>query len=192
MAESSGQYTTAEQIARLLGLSHRRVQQLRAEGAMVTEKVGNETKYLLAPSLIQYIKYLQSKQDKAAVDERIKMAEADLKERKAALAGLELSRRKGEVHDAEHVQILMNAMILETRAALIGLPSRVAMRCYGKSVNEISNIIKGALNQVMMEMSQKQYDPDKFEELVRAEGDWLATGLEDDESAARTSVTGEM
>ena len=180
---TAGGYATAEDIAKLLGLSHRRVQQLRAEGAMVTERVGNTTRYKLAESLVQYIKYLQGKQDKAAVDERIKMAEADLKERKAALAGLELSRRKGEVHDAEHVQILMNAMILETRAALIGLPSRVAMRCYGKSVNEISNIIKGALNQVMQDMSQKQYDPDKFEELVRAEGDWLASKVDDEETS---------
>lgn len=174
MAETSTQYTTAEQIARLLGLSHRRVQQLRAEGAMVTERVGNETKYLLAPSLIQYIKYLQNKQDKAAVEERIKIADAELKERKAELAGLELKKRKGEVHEAEHVQILMNAMVLETRAALIGLPSRVAMRCYGKSVNEIANIIKEALNQAMIEMSRKQYDPAAFEELVIAEGSWLA------------------
>lgn len=178
MAETSsssggGQYTTAEQIARLLGLSHRRVQQLRAEGAMVTEKVGNETKYLLAPSLIQYIKYLQSKQDKAAVDERIKLAEAELKEKKAALAGLELSKRRGEVHESEHVQIMMNGMILEARAELTALPARTAVKCYGKSIGEITNILKQAVNQAMISLAKKQYDPAAFEELVRAEGSWL-------------------
>lgn len=152
---------------------------------MVTEKVGNETKYLLAPSLIQYIKYLQGKQDKAAVDERIKLAEAELKEKKAALAGLELSKRRGDVHEAEHVQIMMNAMVLETRAALVGLPSRIAMKCYGKSVNEISNVLKQALNQVMIELSQRQYDPAAFEELVTAEGSWLIQDDEEEEQPAQ-------
>lgn len=174
-------YATAEEIATLLKLSTQRIRQLRNEGAMVTEDTPQGKRYHLVKSLLALSKYLLSKQDRDILKERAAKADAEYKERKAALMDIELKKRRGEVHEAEHVKILMNAMIIETKAAFLAVPGRIAvslMHC--RNENEMADIVRNALCEVMEEMSHREYDPETFRQMVEEDGDINADEEEDE------------
>lgn len=180
--EQASGYVRAEDLAKILGLTVRRVQQLRADGALVTEKTKYGQRYHLLKSLVALVKHLMSRQDAQSEKQRALSADADYKERKAALMQIELRKRRGEVHEAAHVRQLMNGMILDTKALLTSLPGRIAhdlRMC--SSENEIATCLRDSLFSVMDEMRQKQYDPDRFKQLVEEDGDFLDIGADDDE-----------
>ena len=83
-------------IAKLFGISTRRVEQLKTEG--IIEGTGKPTKYDLVPTVQAYIRYLSDKangrEKKKTVEdlEEAKLrAEVDIKEAKAEAAKLELA-----------------------------------------------------------------------------------------------------
>ena len=113
---------------------------------------------------------------------RAQTAEADIKERKAELLRIELRKRKGEVHESRHVQELINGMILDTKATLLAIPSRIApdlAMC--KTENEMSKLVRNALCEAMLDMASHKYDPDKFRAMVEEDGDLIADLTEEEE-----------
>jgi phage terminase Nu1 subunit (DNA packaging protein) len=175
-------YVRAEKLGQLLGVSQRQVQRLRADGALVTEKTKWGQRYHLVKSLLACVKYYMSKQDAQSEKQRAQTAEADYKERKAELLKIELRKRKGEVHEARHVQELINGMILDTKATLLAIPSRTApdlAACHTE--NEIAAVLREALCEAMLEMTTHQYDPDKFRAMVEDDGDINADLTEEEE-----------
>lgn len=177
-------YATAEEIATLLKLSTQRIRQLRNEGAMVTEDTPQGKRYHLVKSLLALSKYLLSKQDRDILKERAAKADAEYKERKAALMDIELKKRRGEVHEAAHVKTLMNGMIIETKAAFLAVPGRIAvslMQC--RNENEMADTVRLALCEVMDEMSQREYNPETFRQMVEEDGDINADDEDETEEA---------
>ncbi len=180
---ANSNYYTAEQMAKLLGLSVRRVQQLRSEGAMVTETPEGETspRYNVVRSLLAYCKHLQSRADTANANARIKAAEADVKEKKAALLDIELRKRNGEVHEAHHVATLIDGMIVEAKGAFLGVPGRIAVELANcDNPAEAAQIVRSALCAVMSDLSSHKYDPARFRKLVEEEGGISADLADDD------------
>lgn len=168
-------YATAEELADLLGLSVQRIRQLRNDGAMITEETPQGMRYHREKSLVALSKYLLAKQDRDTLKDRAAKADADYKEKKAALLDIELRKRKGEVHEARHVEELMNCMILETKAAFLAIPARIALKlalCKGE--NEMAAVVRKALYDVMASMAQHKYDPERYRQLVEEEGDLTA------------------
>ncbi len=180
--EQASGYMRAEDLAKILGMSVRRLQQLRAAGALVTEKTKFGQRYHFIKSLVALVKHLMSRQDVQSEKQRAISADADYKERKAALMQIELRKRRGEIHESAHVRQLMNGMILDTKASLTSLPGRIAhdLRLCS-SENEIAACLRDALFSVMEEMRQKQYDPARFKQLVEEDGDFLDAGGDDEE-----------
>ncbi len=181
---ANSNYYTAEQMAKLLGLSVRRVQQLRSEGAMVTEVPEGETspRYNVVRSLLAYCKHLQSKADTTNANTRIKAAEADKKEKQAALLDIELRKRNGEVHEARHVATLIDGMIVEAKGAFLGVPGRIAVdlaNCDNPA--ETAQIVRRAICDAMSDLAGRKYDPDRFRRLVEEDGDINADFAEDDD-----------
>ena len=177
-------YVTAEEIANLLKLSPQRIRQLRNEGAMITEDTPQGKRYHLVKSLLALSKYLLAKQDRSSTKERAAKADADYKERKAALMDIELRKRKGEVHEARHVRELMNGMIIETKAAFLAIPGRIAvslMHC--RNENEMADTVRSALCAVMEDMATREYDPDKFRQMVDEDGDIILDQEDEEEEA---------
>ena len=173
-------YATAEELADLLGLSVQRIRQLRNEGAMITEQTPQGMRYHKEKSLAAFCKYLLARQDRDTLKDRAAKAEAEYKEKKAALLDIELRKRKGEVHEARHVKELMNGMILETKAAFLAIPARIALKlALCKTENQMAAVVRKALFDVMASMAQHQYDPERYRKLVEEEGD-LTAGLDFD------------
>ena len=106
------------ELARLLGITDRRVRQLADEEILTREPEGD---YLLPEVIAEYYAY------KYKTDESVDlMKEKALHEKaKRELAELELAKRRNEVHDAEDVQIVMVDMLTKLRSQLLGLPTKI-------------------------------------------------------------------
>lgn len=181
-AEREAGYVRSEYLGKLLGVSQRYVQKLRADGALVTEQTQWGMRYHFVKSLLACVKYYMARQDAAGEKQRAQTAEADYKERKAALLQIELRKRKGEVHEARHVEELITVMILEIKAAFLALPGRIAVdlaACNGEA--EIAAKLRVALCEVMEELANHEYDPDKFRQKVEEDGDINADLTEEDD-----------
>lgn len=175
-------YVRAEKLGQLLGVSQRKIQRLRADSALVTEKTQWGQRYHLVKSLIACVKYYMGKQDSQSEKQRAQTAEADYKERKAELLKIELRKRKGEVHESRHVQELINGMILDTKATMLAIPSRtVSDLIVCKTESEMEAVLRSAICEAMLEMTTHQYDPDKFRAMVEEDGDIIADITEEEE-----------
>lgn len=180
-SESGEIYCTAEYLSKKFGFSVRRVRELRADGVFVTEQTKWGLRFNLEKNYFSYLAHIQERQDEKDLKHRIDIATAEYKERKAELMKIELRKRRGEVHEARHVELIMSSIIVDTRAALLSLPGRIAhdlAMCAGE--NEIASVLKNELCGLMREMASKKYDPQEFRELVESEGDYITDDDEDE------------
>ena len=180
--ERAAGYVRKEWLADYFKVSQRTIQRWSSEGALVTEKTQWGQRYHAFKSFGALAKHLHNKQDAQSEKMRAQTAEADIKERKAELLRIELRKRKGEVHESRHVQELINGMILDTKATLLAIPSRIApdlAMC--KTENEMSKLVRNALCEAMLDMASHKYDPDKFRAMVEEDGDLIADLTEEEE-----------
>lgn len=180
-------YGTAAELAKMLEITVRRVQQLRAEGVFITEETKHGLKYNITASLAAYCRRLLDKRDEASEKLRAAVADADYKENKSALLDIELRKRRGEIHEAAHVRELMNGMILSTKAALLSLPSKIAHDLKAcETTASTAQTLRRAICEVMEEMANAQYNPAEFQRLIEEDGGWLDT-LEVPETEEKTN-----
>lgn len=183
-SEEAGKgYITAEKLAKLLDLSVRRVQALRADGAFVTEDTPIGKRYVFGASLVSYIKYLQNRQETSSLERQRLEAEVRCKKAKARIEEIKLALLRGEVHKAEHVRTLMNGMVQETKAAFMAIPGRCAVDCAGASPNEAAIILRKAIFGVFEELAAHTYDPSRFSDLMKEDGDQMSNGDEEEEES---------
>ena len=175
-------HCTAKDLAELLGVSTRRIKQLRADGALVTDDSLSPPRYLLVESLAQYALYL--KRDDAAQEAKRRnlRATADYKERKAELMLLELRKRRNELHEARHIRAIWTENILEMKAEFLALPTRVApdLAACG-SAHECYAVLRKAICETLNTLANRKYDPEEFAKMVRAEGDFVLDDEDDEE-----------
>lgn len=83
-------------VAKLIGLSQRRIQQLAADGILSVNKENKNLKFDLLKTIPEYLNYLEEEAKKNSVEadianqeKRKAKAEADLKTHKAKMAKLE-------------------------------------------------------------------------------------------------------
>lgn len=147
--EAKGITFTTHQIANILGLSPRRVQQLAEEGTLIRASKG---KYLAAESVQNFIRSLQTKEGKAEVDyfeERAKHEKA-----KREKAELHLSVMKGTLHRAEDVEWIMDDMIAAFRTKVLSLPSKLAPQLVGKTNQaEVLGLLTREASEALTELS---------------------------------------
>lgn len=181
-AEAAAGYIRAESLGALLGLTQQRIRQLRAAGALVTEKTPFGQRYHREKSLLALCRYLLSRQDAQGEKQRAMIADADYKERKAAMLDLDLKRRRGMLHDAHHVQVLLNGGVLAVRNALLALPPRLAHDVMGcASEAAAAAVVADAVDGVLHELAAMRYDADAFKAMVEADGDFVDNENDEDE-----------
>ena len=181
-AEAAAGYIRAESLGALLGLTQQRIRQLRAAGALVTEKTPFGQRYHREKSLLALCRYLLSRQDAQGEKQRAMIADADYKERKAAMLDLDLKRRRGMLHDAHHVQVLLNGGVLAVRNALLALPPRLAHDVMGcASEQAAAAVVADAVDGVLHELAAMRYDADAFKAMVEADGDFVDNENDEDE-----------
>lgn len=173
-------------IAKLFGVSVRRVQQLTQEGIISTVRVGNANRYDLLPTIQRYIKHLQdkangreAKRDDENESRKVK-AEADLKESKAGMAALELKELEGIMHRSEDVEAMTTDLVYSIRSMIMSLPGRLAMDMANiTTAAEASERIKQECHDILNELAGYRYDPEAYKRRVRDRQGWRE--LEDDD-----------
>lgn len=176
-------------IAKIFGVSTRRVEQLKTEGVIKGE--GRPIKYDFIPTVMAYIKYLSDKaygrEKKENLDEKLEKkldAEIKYKQAKADKSKLELDELKGTMHRAEDIEKLTNELVFAVRAMLLALPGRVAMDLAAlNTAPEVSAYLAKHVAYLLDELATHEYDPEKYAALVREREGWLRENdsKEDDE-----------
>lgn len=159
------------ELAMILGITARRVQQMAQDGTIIAVKRG---RFNLAESVQRYIAFISSKdkdisqQDKARQD-----AEVSIKKAKAVIAVMEAQELQGKMHRSEDVESMTEDLIYAIRGMLVALPGRLAVdTAAAETPAEVSEIIRKEVYKIMSELSEYKYDPKKYEERVRERKAW--------------------
>lgn len=167
-------------IGKLFGVTDRRVQQLAKDG-IIPAAAKRPYRFDLLPTVQAYIKYLsgkangrESKNADTVQAEADKLrAEADLKQSKAAIAGLQLKELEGKMHRSEDVEAATNDLVFTIRSMIMALPGRLAMdivQC--SSASEASVLIRSECYKILNELSDYKYDPELYQRRVRDREGW--------------------
>ena len=165
-------------IAKIFGVSTRRVEQLKTEG--IIKGQGKPTKYDLLPTIQAYIKYLSDKangREKKEVDAQLETekltAEKRIKMAKAEMAELELKEMRGELHRASDVEAITTDHVLYLRSMLMALPGKLAVDVAAiNSAPECADRIKQEVYSVLNSLANYRYDPDEYKKRVRERQGW--------------------
>ena len=146
------------ELAKLLGITQRRVNQLAEETVITRQPEGD---FILPEAIAEFYSF------KYKNDEAIDfMAEKALHEKaKRELAELELQRRRNEVHDAADVEMIMTDMLTNLRTQLLGLPAKMAVQLANRDKDYIDQALTNEIHSRLSELSD--YHPEMF----TAEGD---------------------
>lgn len=168
---------TTTELAAVLGVTARRVQQLAQDGTVPTCRKGH---FLLADSVQRYIK-LQSdggmteteRETAKKLEAMRRQSEATMKASKATIAKLEAEELKGTMHRSEDVAAMTEDLIYTIRGALLALPGRLAVDAVAAATPaEAAEIIRKEIHKIMRELATYRYDPKKYDERVRERMDW--------------------
>ncbi len=189
--EETPGYCKAEDLANLFALTGQWINQLTRDGVLKKRDTPAGKRYNVVESTRAYVQYLR---DKAAgrgdknIPEAKELekfdAEVRIKQAKAQIAELESQELQGIMHRSEDVAALTEDLIYTIRDALMALPGRLAVDvAKAGTAAEAAEIIKREVYAVMKELSSYKYDPEKYEDRVRARMDWSADngGFDDDE-----------
>ena len=177
MADNQNLQPTAV-IAKIFGVTTRRVEQLKAEG--VINGQGRPTKYDLLPTIQKYIQYLsdkaygrEQKKSTASIEEQKLQAEADLKQSKAKIAEMQLKEFEGKMHRSEDVEAMTNDLVFTIRSMIMALPGRLAMDVVQvKSAAEASALMRSECYKILDELAAYKYDPEAYQRRVRDREGW--------------------
>lgn len=165
-------------IAKIFGVSTRRVEQLKTEG--IIKGQGKPTKYDLLPTIQAYIKYLSDKANGREKKETTAQLETDkltaekrIKEAKAEMVELELQELKGELHRAKDVEAITTDHVMMVRSMLMALPGKLAVDLAAiQTAPEAAERIKREVHSVLERLAVWHYDPDEYKKRVRERQGW--------------------
>ena len=180
MAEGKQNLQNAAIIAKLFGVTDRRIQQLAKEGII---PAAQKRPYMfdLLPTVQSYIRYLSDKAngreaksaDTAQVEMEKLRAEADMKRSKADMAAMQLKELEGKMHRSEDVEAVTNDLVYTVRSMIMALPGRLAMDVVQvASANEASALIRAECYKILNELANYNYDPAVYQRRVRDREGW--------------------
>lgn len=136
---------TSKVVAAWLGVTERRVRQLRDEGIISEEMPGL---YNLRKTVTRYISYIR-KGSSDLNDER-----AGLTKAKREAAEMENALRRGELHRTEDIEAGIKNMLLNMKSRLLILPGKLSETLAGMQGNreEIFDLLSEAVNEALNEL----------------------------------------
>lgn len=173
-------------IAKIFGVSTRRVEQLKTEG--IIKGSGKPTKYDLLPTIQAYIRYLsdkangrEKKETMANLEEQKLTAEVEIKRAKADAAKLELKELQGKMHRAEDVEAIFTDHVLFLRSMLMAMPGKLAVDLSGThTAPEQAERVKQEVYYILNNLTDYRYDPEEYKKRVMERQGW-EHNREDDE-----------
>ncbi len=140
---------TTEKLAQCLGLTPRRVKQLKAEGIIHEVRPGTGL-YIPSEAVQAYINYIRSGSGKSCdyYEERAALVHAKRKKEE-----LELMQLDGEMHSADDIERVITGMLVKFKSRLMAIPSKAApvlaeMRDREKIFYRLKSYIDEALNEL--------------------------------------------
>ncbi len=161
--------TDKASIARILGLSVRRIEQLAQDGVIVPVVRG---KYAIGDTIRRYIKKLTDNpvdEEDIKLDKNRRIAETAIKANKAAMAKIQLAEMQGKMYREEDIAAVTEDLIYAFRGALMALPGRISMDLVGiKTAAEAAQIVQAETHKIMRELAQYEYDPKVYQARINA------------------------
>ena len=165
-------------IAKIFGVSVRRVEQLKADG--IIKGQGKPTKYDLLPTIQAYIKYLSDKANGRAKKETDKQLETDkleaekrIKTAKADMAEMELEELQGKLHRAEDVEAITTDHVLFLRSMLMAMPGKLAVDLAGDhTAAEQADVVRKEVYHILDQLAGYRYDPEEYKKRVKERQGW--------------------
>ena len=188
MAEINKNLQPTKVIAKIFGVSTRRVEQLKAEGIIKGE--GRPTKYDLIPTVQVYIKYLSDKangREKKRTDAELETskleAESRYKTAKAEMAELELQELQGELHRASDVEAITTGHVMFLRSMLMALPGALAVDLAAiDKPAEAADRIRQEVNSILNRLANYRSDPEEYKKRVRERQGWEGRQHDEEEN----------
>lgn len=165
-------------IAKIFGVSTRRVEQLKTEG--IIKGQGKPTKYDLLPTIQAYIKYLSDKaygREKKQTDAQLTTskleAESRIKTAKAEMAELELKELQGKMHRAEDVEAITTDHVFFVRSMLMAMPGKLAVDLAGThTAAEQADRVKQEVYYILENLAGYKYDPEEYKKRMMERQGW--------------------
>lgn len=172
---------STKELAIILGLTARRIQQLTQDGVLSTQ---SPSRYNLPEAIQAYVEFRSAKETDATEVEKLE-AEMNIKKANAIIKVLEAKELQGKMHRSEDVAALTEDLVFTIRGMLLALPGRLAVDVAAvQEPAEAAEIIRKEVYAIMQELFKYRYDPKKYEERVRERRSWDiedgdAYGIED-------------
>ena len=137
---------TSKVVAQWLGLTERRVRQLRDEGVIQEARPGL---YDLQPTVLRYSRYVGGAGKESLTHERTMLTAA-----KREMAQIEIDLRRGDLHRTEDIELGLKTMILNIRSRFLALPAKLSPALATmSSQTEIFDSLKAAIDETLEELS---------------------------------------
>lgn len=174
-------------VAKVFGVSVRRIEQLTAEGIIISE--GRPAKYDFIPTVQAYIEYLsnkayarEKKKTVAELEQEKLEAEGRYKKAKADMAELELKELEGELHRASDVEAITTDHVMYLRSMLMALPGKLAVDMASiQTAPEAAERMKQEVYAILKQLSGYRYNPSEYKKRVRERQGWKDARGEDDD-----------
>ena len=185
MAETKQNLQETPVIAKLFGITDRRVQQLAKDGVLpVAGK--RPYKFDLLPTIQAYIRYLNDRLASGGKDKEYTTAEfdklraeANIKQSKDKIAEMQLKELEGKMHRSEAV---MEDLVFTIRSMILALPGRCAMDvAQAANAAEASAVIRAECNKILNELAGYKYDPEEYQRRVKDRQGFTALSDEDED-----------
>ena len=142
---------SGEEIAQILDLSLRRVQQLVKSGYIPRVARG---RYELIPAIHGYIKYLRELSFEADAPTDLKDAKLRSERARAELLELQAAQQASELIHKDHISRIWNSVTALIKAKLLGLPTRVAADVFAANdIKGIRSILETGIHDVLVELA---------------------------------------
>ena len=149
---------TAKELANILDISDRRVQQLSKLG--VIPKVARG-RYPLIPAIHGYIKYLRELSIEADAPSDLKDAKLRSEKARAEILELEAAEKASELVHKDHASRVWTSITGLIKAKALTLPSRTGADVYAaRDLNEVRAILENAVQEILIELSETEINID--------------------------------
>ena len=156
-------------IAKLFGLTERRVQQLARDGVIPKPE---KNQYELIGSVRSYIEYLQQRAfGKGVAPQDTHHERARLIKAQADMAEIDLAERTGQLVTVERIEADWIQMVTACRAKLLGIPTKTAYQIANlKDPEEVEKFLKRTIHEALLELANYETEDEDLQ-AVESDGD---------------------
>ncbi len=156
-----------KQLSQCLGISTRRIRQLREDGVF-QRRDGKVSGYNLEKCIQEYIEYKVNAETGRSACISKEEVQAQHEEVKKQISILRLRKMRRELHEAADVESFLADMLIKFRNRLLAVSPRVAMKAIGETdMSRLTEIIQKEILMTLEELAE--YDPDEIDGITLQE-----------------------